>query len=245
MECFACHNTWTLNCYGCHIVRDDREEYTSMVDGETKRGRAHSHEMSVVADQLALGFNARGRISPMLATSIFFTHFDQTGGKVVDAQALVDGLGNSGDGNLHNPVHHHTTRRIPRDCDGCHPSATGSHDEPDLLTLVGFGSGRYTFVDGDGAVHQLDRTSLADYDGDGLFDDPGVLGLPLSVQSVLGIANTTHVTIRDEDEGFNEPGALDLEATNLILGSVIVPQRPIEAGDDDDSAALDDDDSSR
>ena len=242
LECFACHNTWTVNCYGCHIVRDDREEYVSLVDGETKRGKAHSHEMTVVADQLALGFNTRGRISPMLATSIFFTHYDETGGKVVDAQALIDGFGGTGDGNLHNPVHHHTVRQIPRDCDGCHPSLTGSHDDADLLTLVGFGSGRYTFVDGDGAVHELDRTALADYDGDGTFDDPGELGLPLSVSSVQGIANTTHVTILDEADPRIEPGALDLLATNLILGSVIVPQRP-EQGDDDDSAGPDDDDS--
>jgi len=244
LECFACHNAWTVNCYGCHIVRDDREEYVSMVDGETKRGKAHSHEMTVVADQLALGFNTRGRISPMLATSIFFTHFDETGGKVVDAQALVDGLGGSGDGNLHNPVHHHTIRQIPRDCDGCHPSETGSHDDADLLTLVGFGSGRYTVTDGDGVVHQLDRTVLVDYDGDGVWDDPGERGLPLSVSSLQGTANTTHVSILDEDERLNEPGALDLLATNLVLGSVVVPQRP-EEGDDDDSASDDDDDSSQ
>jgi hypothetical protein len=227
LECFACHNAWTVNCYGCHIVRDDREEYVSLVDGETKRGKAHSHEMTVVADQLALGMNTRGRISPMLATSIFFTHFDQAGGKVVDAQALIDGLGNSGDGNVHNPVHHHTIRKLPRDCDGCHPSATESHEDADLLTLVGFGSGRYTFVDGDGATHQLDRTVLVDYDGDGAWDDPQTAELPLAVWAIEGIISSTHVTILDDPDA-PDPGPLDLEAVNLVLGSVVVPQRPDE-----------------
>lgn len=224
LECFTCHNAWTVNCYGCHIVRDDRESYTSPLDGETRLGRVSTYGQSVMADALALGFNTRGRISPMVGTSIFFTHIDADGVRIVDAQALTTGDGIGGDGNVHNPAHHHTTRRLPRDCDGCHPSVTGSHDEAALLTAVGFGSGRFTFTDGDGAVHRLDRLVSADYDGDGVVDDPVLAGLPTRVASVQPLVTSTHDTILDSGAA-PPPGPLDLEAINLMLGSRVVPQR--------------------
>ena len=25
VDCFTCHNQWTTNCFGCHVVRDDRQ----------------------------------------------------------------------------------------------------------------------------------------------------------------------------------------------------------------------------
>ena len=224
LECFTCHNQWTLNCYGCHTVRDDRQTYTSPVDGSTLRGRVRSFGMSVVADALAMGFNTRGRVSPLVGTSVFFTHIDETGTKVIDAAALTTGEGLRGDGNVHNPVHHHTIRKTPRDCDGCHPSDTGSHDPQALLTAVGLGTGRFTFEDGSGATHWLDRLVRADYDGDGLLDDPSTRPLPSRVESIERLLGTTHTTILDE-AGAPPPGPLDLETINRTLGSRVVPQR--------------------
>jgi len=180
--------------------------------------------MSVVADALAMGFNTRGRVSPLVGTSVFFTHIDETGTKVIDAAALTTGEGLRGDGNVHNPVHHHTIRKTPRDCDGCHPSDTGSHDPQALLTAVGLGTGRFTFEDGSGATHWLDRLVRADYDGDGLLDDPSTRPLPSRVESIERVVGTTHTTILDE-AGAPPPGPLDLETINRTLGSRVVPQR--------------------
>jgi len=224
LECFTCHNAWTLNCYGCHMVRDDRDSYVSALDGETRQGAVQSYGMSVVADGLAMGFDTRGRIAPLVGTSIFFSHIDEGGETLIDAQALVDGHGVSGEGNVHNPVHHHTIRQIPRDCDGCHPSATGSHDEAALLTAVGLGSGRYTFEDGDGGIHLLDRLVEVDIDGDGEADEVHLTGLPTSVMAVDPVVSTTHEAI-PQPEPQPEPGALDLETINRTLGAVVVPQR--------------------
>lgn len=226
LECFTCHNTWTVNCYGCHMVRDDRETYTSRITGEEKPGKITSYGLSVVADALSLGFNARGRISPMVGTSIFFSHIDEDGQAVIDAQALTDGSGVAGQGNVHNPVHHHTIRQQPRDCDGCHPTADGGESEA-LLTAVGLGSGRFTFEDGDGGIHVLDRTLEADYDGDGTPEDPSVAGLPRQVTEVWPLVSTTHQATTEDGPA---PGPLDLEAVNLTLGTVVVPQRPDEEG---------------
>ena len=39
VECFTCHNAWTVNCYGCHVVRDDRlvSVIASLADGARTR----------------------------------------------------------------------------------------------------------------------------------------------------------------------------------------------------------------
>jgi len=117
-------------------------------------------------------------------------------------------------------------RQIPRDCDGCHPSATETHDEPALLTALGLGSGRYTFEDGDGGIHLLDRLVDVDVDGDGEADEVHLTGLPTSVQAVEAVVSTTHEALPTSDaEAQPEPGALDLVTINRTLGAVVVPQR--------------------
>ena len=219
VECFTCHNTWTENCYGCHMIRDDRETYTSHITGEETRGKVHTLGMTVVADSLALGFNRAGRVSPMVGTSIFFTQIGEDGATVIDAAPLTDGDGNSGEGNVQNAVHHHTVQRVPRDCDGCHPTADGGNDDA-LRTAVGLGSGRYTFVDGEGVTHRLDRLVAADFDGDGAADDPLDVAVTTRLRAAWPIVSTTHVA-----QG-GEPGPLDVDTINRVLQSPVVPQRP-------------------
>lgn len=219
LECFTCHNTWTENCYGCHMIRDDRESYTSRLTGASMPGKFTSLGLSVVADSLALGFNRADRISPVVGTSVFFTQIGEDGSKVIDAVPLTDGDGLSGQGNVQNAVHHHTVQRVPRDCDGCHPTAEGGHDDA-LRTAVGLGSGRYTFIDGQGVVHQLDRQVDADFDGDGTPDDPLAFPITARLFAVWPIVSTTHVA----DGG--QPGPLDVTTINRVLQTPVVPQRP-------------------
>lgn len=222
VECFACHNTWTVNCYGCHVERDDRVMARNQVTGAMQPGKISNYAMSVVADSLALGFNTRGRISPMVGTSIFFTHIGANGEKLVDAQPLrtVDGF--SGDANEHNPVHHHTVRRQPRDCPGCHPRADGLPDDEDALKrVIGFGTGKYTFIDGSGRRHLLDALVGIDFNDDGVIDDPETtpLGTPFFVEP---LAASTHLSVT----GGPGPGPLDLDTIRRLLENHVVPQRP-------------------
>lgn len=219
-ECFTCHNSWTLNCYGCHMVRDDRQTYTSALDGLDKPGRVTNFGMTVAADELSLGLNARGRITPMVGTSIFFTHIDASGATAIDAVALADADGVAGDGNVHNPVHHHTVQQVPRDCTGCHPGVAGPVDAAKLATAAGLGSGRFLFEDGEGVEHVLDRTLLADWDGDGAPDPvPADVGPPVAVWPV---ASTTHTPL---EPGVGEPGPLDLAGVRRMLEVRVVDQR--------------------
>lgn len=225
LECFTCHNTWTVNCYGCHMVRDDRVMAVDKMTGETRPGQVSSFAMSVVADGLALGFGTRGRIAPMVGTSIFFTHIAQNGDVLVKAAPLrtVDGF--EGDGSQHNPVHHHTIRREPRDCQGCHPRADGIPDDENILKrVIGFGTGEFIFTDGIGLRHILDRLLAIDFDNDGLWDDPESTPLSSAAFGVAPIAASTHMSIIEDEE--NLPGPLDLDAVNRVLGNPVVPQRP-------------------
>ncbi len=225
LECFACHNAWTVNCYGCHMVRDDRESYVSRIDGQTRQGAVKSFGLSVVADALALGFNSRGHIQPMVGTSIFFTHIDAAGQTVIDAAPLTTGEGLSGEGNVHNPVHHHTVQKIPRDCTGCHPAADGATKTSAVLRAIGLGTGEFTFTDGAGKVHWLDRLVAGDYDGDGKPDDPAVFGVPTALAGLQRLVGTTHMR-QPGLSGGPDPGPLDLETVNRILLNKVVPQRP-------------------
>jgi hypothetical protein len=226
VECFSCHNRWTVNCYGCHIVRDDRQTYTSRVSGEVRSGLVSTYGLSTVADALALGFNARGRISPLVGTSIFFTHIGADGQKRIDAAALTTADGLGGEGNVHNPVHHHTIRRQPRDCTGCHPAADGTEDVDAILRAVGLGTGKYTFLDGAGHSHWLDRLVYADYDGDGKPDDPSKLGIPKDLHSVERIVASTHIRLQTKTAA--EPGPLDLDTIRRTLKNRVLPQRRSE-----------------
>ena len=225
LECFTCHNAWTLNCYGCHMIRDDRETYTSRLSGKTKSGKVTSFGMSVVADSLVLGFNPRGRISPMVGTSVFFSHIGKDGQRLIDSAALRAGDGSTGDGNTHNAVHHHTTRKVPRDCDGCHPSASASHEDGAIRRAVGIGTTTYPFIDGDGRIHRLDKLVDVDLDGDGVPDDLEGLPLPTAIMGVWSVAGNTHPPLGGLPEPTPAPGPLDLSTINRVLKSVVVPQR--------------------
>ncbi|HTM21125.1 MAG TPA: hypothetical protein VL172_11470 [Kofleriaceae bacterium] len=222
LECFTCHNAWTVNCYGCHVERDDRVSATDHVSGRVITGKISNFPMSVVADALALGTNTRQRISPMVGTSIFFTHIGPGGEVLVNAAPLrtVDGF--SGAANQHNPVHHHTVRRQPRDCIGCHPRADGVPDDQDALKrAIGFGTGRFLFVDGTGKRHLLDAQVVIDFDGDTIFDDPETTPLGAEAFTIAPLATSTHLPLVPG----TGPGPLDRDAINRMLQNHVVPQR--------------------
>ncbi len=224
MEGFSCHNAWTVNCFGCHVVRDDRQSASNQVTGELQVGRIQNFGLSVVADALILGFDTRGRISPMVGTSIFFSHINAAGTTIVNAAPLLTSDGFSGDGNQHNPVHHHTIQRVPRNCQGCHPRADGvADDENALKRAIGFGSGQYIFTDGTGQNHVLDSIVALDFDGDGRYDDPVTTALGTEAHGARPLAASTHVSIVAPPAP--GPGPLDLETINRILQNRVVPQR--------------------
>lgn len=222
LECFTCHNAWTMNCYGCHVERDDQLMVTNQVTGVVSPGRVSNFAMSVVSDALALGFGTRGRVTPMVGTSIFFSHVSSTGGLLINAEPLLTTDGLSGHANEHNPVHHHTIRRQPRDCQGCHPRADGLGDEDVLKRAIGFGTGDFVFIDGRGQRHILDSLLTIDFDGDGVADDPTTTSIGAEAMSVSPRAASTHLSLTSGPG----PGPLDRVTINRMIQNRVVPQRP-------------------
>ena len=253
LECFACHNTWTPNCFGCHIVRDDRETYVSRLSGETRRGRVTPFGMEVSADALMLGFNGRNRISPVVGLSVFFTHIAEDGERVIDAQPLTPCFEELGEGPAEDgpddpagadsdhlpsiggeagvmiPVHHHTVQRVPRDCDACHPASTMSHDKSALLQAWGLGTGEHVFVDGSGRTHWLDRMLTIDYDLEAAIDSPGQQSVPLQVLETEHHVRSLHPNTVGfvGPEGMQCCGPHPLMAYEIwgMITNVVLPQR--------------------
>lgn len=229
VECFACHNQWTVNCFGCHITRDDRECAGNQLDGACTP-LVQTFAMSVLADALELGFNARGRVTPMVGTSIFFSHVDESGNKVIDAAPMRTMDGYSGDGNSHNPVHHHTVRKEPRDCQGCHPLADGTlMSDATFKRAIGLGTGDYLFTDGEGRAHVLDAIVALDFDGDGQPDDPRTADPTKAAAAAWPLASSTHMPI-DDAAAMLGPGPLDAITVNRMIENRVVPQRQTGPG---------------
>jgi len=86
MECYACHDTWALQCYGCHVKVDDsggkmgfdwteaghihgrrdrnragEQGYECAIPGETTEQRSYMRWEDPI-----LGVNGEGRVTPIV-----------------------------------------------------------------------------------------------------------------------------------------------------------------------------------
>ena len=121
MECYTCHFSWTMYCFGCHIgynakypQRDFLTNYKS--DGHWYEARSYTRYNDIL-----LGINRRGKISPMQYCQSqvtfpeknyfnkVFIHRDNTTSYVVA------------------PVQPHTVTKYSKRCSDCHnnPMAVG------------------------------------------------------------------------------------------------------------------------
>ena len=135
LECYACHARYAPQCYGCHMVQDDRK--TAPVDwvsgiGENEKSvptspGVWSGALTYVRwESPVLGLNARGRVAPYeVGCQIVYTHIDKEGktkelNKVFTTAAGYSGL-------AQNPVQPHSISREARACEDCHnnPKALG------------------------------------------------------------------------------------------------------------------------
>jgi hypothetical protein len=156
LECYACHSSWRLTCFGCHVTVDDRQQALNQTTGRQSRGGIAVQRDDYSLDFFALGVNHRGRITPLCSSmSIFMTYIDQDGNT-----AYRDRVRTSSDGRIGfgwNPFHHHTVSRVPQNCDRCHPAAAelGIDNTAVLRETYGFGNGKFIAQDGDGAAYDL------------------------------------------------------------------------------------------
>jgi hypothetical protein len=181
LECYTCHSTWRQTCFGCHASVDDRGSARNWTTGEMTAGAIASQRDTFSLDFLALGVNARGKISPLAhAMSMFFSY---TG---PDAMTILDdAVRTTGDGRLGfgwSPFFHHTVSRVPQNCDRCHalddPADPSNADI--LRETYGFGNGQTPIRGGDGV--EYDASAFLDDSGELLAAFPQPLTGPVPVE---------------------------------------------------------------
>jgi hypothetical protein len=135
LECYACHARQAPQCYGCHMVRDDRKE--APVDwnvgiGEGQKAQKAQGAWSVNlpsyvrVESPTLGVNHRGRVAPHeVGCQPFYTYIDGEGKTRERNKTFKTGAGLSS--LAHNAVNPHATTRQARECEDCHnnPKALG------------------------------------------------------------------------------------------------------------------------
>jgi hypothetical protein len=133
LECFACHDSWAPQCYGCHAKRDDRETQRDLIAGRETVGRWSESRSYLRWEDPVLGINPAGKVSPYApGCQALFTYIDAQGRSVHHSKEFKTAAGLSGV--AMNPFRPHTTRRDEaRTCESCHASRKA----------LGLGSGLY------------------------------------------------------------------------------------------------------
>ncbi len=171
MECYTCHTSWRLTCFGCHVTVDDRLQQKNKTTGEITKGGISAERLDYSIDFFALGMNERGKISPLCSSmSMFMSYVDEAGQKLIDKQVRTSSDGKVGNG--WNPFHHHTVSRVPQNCDRCHPNddSVGEDNSALLNETYGFGNGNFMHADGNGVFRDL--SAFLDEDGNLIGDFP-------------------------------------------------------------------------
>lgn len=171
MECYTCHTSWRLTCFGCHVTIDDRLEQKNKTTGEITLGGVAAERIDYSIDFFALGVNERGKLSPLCSSmSMFMSYIDETGQKLIDRQVRTSGDGKLGNG--WNPFHHHTVSRVPQNCDRCHPNdpSVGVDNSATVRATYGFGTGEFFQADGQSVLR--DQSAFLDEDGNLIADFP-------------------------------------------------------------------------
>ncbi|MHB1045998.1 MAG: multiheme c-type cytochrome [Thermoanaerobaculia bacterium] len=138
LECYACHARQAPQCYGCHMLRDDRKE--APVDWNAGIGEGQPAQKAQGAwssnmpsymrwESPVLGVNFRGRVAPHeVGCQPFYTHIDAEGKTKALNKTFTTAAGLSS--LAHNAVNPHSTSRQARECEDCHnnPKAQGLGD---------------------------------------------------------------------------------------------------------------------
>jgi hypothetical protein len=101
LECFACHATWVVACYGCHLTLNDFNNGAVVRDfarwsGELTYGAVAQADFSYIsALDMQLGINSEGKISQHVPeTKQAFRHVDYQGQDYFGTRVIVNNNAN-------------------------------------------------------------------------------------------------------------------------------------------------------
>ncbi len=184
LECFACHASWTPNCFGCHFTRDEQMTGINLITGEEQIGKASTNnKMFVSLKHFSMGLNAQGKISPYIVGCQPIAEVtDPDGRTILDfvMPETVNGLS----GLALNPVHAHTirSRGEVRTCAECHRSPPS----------LGLGSGNYSVARDYAYVAASDGVRVYDRKFDPI--DPRLVstlnvGIPVAMAAIPNVVS--------------------------------------------------------
>ena len=170
MECWTCHTSWRLSCFGCHVRQDDRLPGRDLQTGELTTGLVRADRSFWTIDLLVLGQNGRGMIDTMCASMQMFLHYkDENGDDLVTKRCRETATGKVGFGWM--PNNAHTIRREAQPCTRCHMDASSSNAEA-VRATYGFGAAWLGFTETDDQGNIYDLTRMLDDSGVPLSEFP-------------------------------------------------------------------------
>ncbi len=136
LECYACHASWTPNCFGCHFTRDEQQMGTNLITRNEEVGKASTNNKVFVSlKHFSMGMNAQGKMSPYIVGCQPIADVTDTEGNTKLDFVMPETV-NGVSGLALNPVNPHTNRGRGevRTCAECHRSPPS----------LGLGSGNYS-----------------------------------------------------------------------------------------------------
>ena len=106
MECWTCHTSWRMNCFGCHVSYTDeggRQRFRNEQTGEYMSAVVRASRQYFDIDMAVLGVNQRGMIDTLRPSmQFFFTRWRQGDNgrpeRTIDQEARIAGDGRVGFG---------------------------------------------------------------------------------------------------------------------------------------------------
>ncbi len=192
LECYACHASWTVNCYGCHFERDERYSGLNLVSREMEIGRVRTNNKVFESFRsFQMGPNSGGRVAPyVVGCQPIADVTAPDGSKILDYAMPTAASGASG--LALNPVNPHTTRGAGwvRDCAECHRAPP----------TLGMGSGNYAlartfaYVAGGDGVIRMNRWAQPEHPAPaGILSSGAALAVAALPNAIEGTADYLYV----------------------------------------------------
>ncbi len=228
LECYACHATWSPQCFGCHMQYDRRAKGTDWIttskkvnpvtgrQTETKESGDLTYENRSFMrwESPILGMNLKGKVSPLApGCQVFFTFIDEKG----DIKALNKHYITSTDHNSPTlaPMNPHATSLVARTCEDCHTNPK----------TIGYGTGNSRSTGkllGDSPLFQdLSKGVYGDIPGakSGKWQVPGILDFPYALdQLVVRSGKQVQNMPMPEDRPLNSGERNLVEREGLCIG---------------------------
>jgi hypothetical protein len=190
VECYTCHTSYRLSCYGCHVDILDSKEKSDHQTGLSTTGASSGARDIVTIEDFFLGTNRHGKVATVCPSEQMFLRYKNEDSLLVLNNAVrKTETGKLGFG--WNPNFQHTTARSPQLCSRCHIKSDGSNVEQ-VRGVYGFGTGEHmiSVPNSDGGITDYDPTRILDADGEPIVDFAHEGSGPVSktrIENALGI----------------------------------------------------------